>query len=241
MCYIGGQDVEIVISGDGFYKDEYEDGRYVYKGENPNNYITFNNEKAEWRIISVEADGTIKIVKTLTEDNFDDRISDQYWDTSGNNYWPTSSLQSYLNQKYYNNFTVETKSKIINHDFNIGKITENNNDLMDQIYDGKATKWNGNIGLITISEFLRANSNKSQCATYSLYNSNVNTCEKTNWLDLPYLLGFWSISADVNNSSSAFYINMYGIYGITVNKGNTMFVLPVVYLPLSTRLNGNGT
>ena len=38
-----------VTSGDGLYKDTYETGRYVYKGANPNNYITFNNEL--WRII----------------------------------------------------------------------------------------------------------------------------------------------------------------------------------------------
>ncbi len=30
--------VPIVTSGDGLYKDEYEDGRYFYKGVNPNNF-----------------------------------------------------------------------------------------------------------------------------------------------------------------------------------------------------------
>ena len=45
-------------------KDQYE-CRYFYKGKNSNNYITFNGEQAGWRIISVECDGTIKIVKNL--------------------------------------------------------------------------------------------------------------------------------------------------------------------------------
>ena len=58
---IGGQPVEIVESGDGLYEDTYESGRYVYKGANPNNYITFNNET--WRIVAKEADGTYKIVR----------------------------------------------------------------------------------------------------------------------------------------------------------------------------------
>ena len=31
-----------VSSGNGLYVDKYEEGRYVYKGANPNNYITFN-------------------------------------------------------------------------------------------------------------------------------------------------------------------------------------------------------
>ena len=47
--------------GDGLYKDKYEDGRYIYRGENPSNYIIFNNEL--WRIIALENDGTIKIIK----------------------------------------------------------------------------------------------------------------------------------------------------------------------------------
>ena len=41
---IGEQPVEVVTTGDGLYKDEYEEGKYTYKGANPNNYITFNNE-----------------------------------------------------------------------------------------------------------------------------------------------------------------------------------------------------
>ena len=41
---IGGQPVEIVTSGDGLYADEYESGRYIYRGQDPDNYITFNGE-----------------------------------------------------------------------------------------------------------------------------------------------------------------------------------------------------
>ena len=34
----------------------------TYKGANPDNYIIFNDEI--WRIISINADGTIKIIKS---------------------------------------------------------------------------------------------------------------------------------------------------------------------------------
>lgn len=44
--------------GEGLYEDKYEEGRYVYKGENPNNYLKFNDEL--WRIVSLEKGGTIK-------------------------------------------------------------------------------------------------------------------------------------------------------------------------------------
>ena len=58
---MGGQNVEVVDSGDGLYEDSTRAGRYVYKGANPDNYITFNNET--WRIVAKEVDGTYKIVK----------------------------------------------------------------------------------------------------------------------------------------------------------------------------------
>ena len=78
---IGGQEVELVESGDGLYEDSTRPGRYVYKGANPNNYITFNNET--WRIVAKEADGTYKIVRNellseempFDQDNYRDRES----------------------------------------------------------------------------------------------------------------------------------------------------------------------
>ena len=46
---------------DGLYVDSAEQGRYVYKGGNPNNYLTLNNET--WRILSIESDNTLKIIR----------------------------------------------------------------------------------------------------------------------------------------------------------------------------------
>ncbi len=47
---MGGQTVALVSSGDGLYEDQYENGRYIYRGQSPNNYVEFNNEL--WRIIA---------------------------------------------------------------------------------------------------------------------------------------------------------------------------------------------
>ena len=54
--------IEYDGGGDGLYADEYTNGRYVYRGANPNNYIKFNNEL--WRIIAFEPDGTVKILRS---------------------------------------------------------------------------------------------------------------------------------------------------------------------------------
>ena len=82
-----------VSSGDGLYADSYEEGRYFYKGKNPNNYITFNGENAGWRIVSLESDGTIKIMKIASIGN---RVY-----SSSSNVWETSDLSKYLNGTYY--------------------------------------------------------------------------------------------------------------------------------------------
>lgn len=55
----------VTTTGDGLYLDTYESDetqkKYIYRGKNPNNYITFNDEL--WRIISLEKDGTLKIIR----------------------------------------------------------------------------------------------------------------------------------------------------------------------------------
>ena len=86
---------KVTTSGDGLYKDTTESGRYIYRGANPNNYITFNNEI--WRIISIESDNTLKIIQSYEEtriayDEANIRISD-YCNSpsSGCNVWGSSS------------------------------------------------------------------------------------------------------------------------------------------------------
>lgn len=51
----------VVNSGDGLYVDTSENNRYVYKGSNPNNYLSLNNET--WRIVSIESDNSVKIIR----------------------------------------------------------------------------------------------------------------------------------------------------------------------------------
>ena len=73
-----------VTEGDGLYKDEYESGKYTYKGANPNNYITFNNEI--WRIISIDSNGLIKIMRN-------ESIRDKAFDSGNSNAWETSDIK----------------------------------------------------------------------------------------------------------------------------------------------------
>ena len=148
---MGEQDVELVSSGDGLYVDSYESGRYIYRGQSPNNYVEFNNEL--WRIIAKETDGTYKIIRdevlpgTMVFDtigyrsyenntyctNLQDNLScGVYGKVSGTYQSPDgrlsgtvtedSSIADYLNGEYYNGLTEIAKAQIQQHNFYIGPV-----------------------------------------------------------------------------------------------------------------------
>lgn len=234
---IGGQDVPVVDSGDGLYKDEYEDGKYTYKGADPNNYITFNNET--WRIISVDSSGLIKIMRN-------ESIGDMVWDNSGLNNWARpATLNSYLNDTYLPTITTN-KDKIVSYTWSIGGVTAGNTDLANQINDENGTTWNGNVGLIISSEYLRANSNKEQCGNMSINNTNRESCITTNWMQsiVPSDGYLWMMSPLDSGSNYAF-----DVYGVPSNAGNMSYrlvymssgVVPSLYLTSSITLTGDGS
>ena len=215
-------------------KDPYE-CRYFFTGQNPNNYITFNNEQAGWRIISVECDGTIKIMKV-------DSIGNQVWDDSQSNNWARpSSLNTYLNETYYNNLTSKSQSQIVPHEWSIGAITYNNNDLADQVNDENSKKWNGKLALPTISEYLRTNSNIN-CQTQNFTESNYLTCRNTTWMHNSNINWWWSLSIPDDG--------VFTVYSVLVN-GSTfngyfvwydyVMVRPTLYLSSNLKLSGTGT
>ena len=146
---IGGQKVELVESGDGLYEDSYEAGRLIYRGQDPDNYITFNDET--WRIIAKETDGTYKIIRNdvlanraFDESNHRSTANNSYCDypsrgcgvyaaVSGTFSSPSgskqgtvtedSSIKIYLNDDYYtNNINATAKGQMISHSFNIGAV-----------------------------------------------------------------------------------------------------------------------
>ena len=230
---IGGQPVEIVESGDGLYEDTYESGRYVYKGANPNNYIEFDNGEV-WRIISKEADGTYKILKN-------ELLPEQAWDTSNSNNWARpATLNTYLNGEYYNGLDSSIKNNIVSHTWGIGSVIWNNDDLAAQIASEQGTTWNGNIGLIVVSDYLRANSDMANCGTAKTNNTNYKTCRNTDWM---YISGsyWWTISPDAVR-----FNNVWSVYDVGHLSSNYAYrsgnaPRPAVYLKSDITLSGSGT
>ena len=233
---IGGQPVELVESGDGLYEDTYESGRYVYKGANPNNYIEFDNGEV-WRIISKEADGTYKILKN-------ELLPEQAWDTSNSNNWARpATLNTYLNGEYYTNLDSSIKDNIVSHTWGIGEV-ESNNDLSAQIVSEQGTTWSGNIGLISHSDYLRANSDMANCGTDKTNFENYETCRNTDWM---YISGsyWWTISpsADFSYQVWSVYVNVFVGGDLSTRSANISgnAPRPAAYLKSDITLSGSGT
>ena len=217
-------------------KDPYE-CRYFFTGKSPNNYITFNGENAGWRIISVECDGTIKIMRTAHI------LGNQYWDVGtdrSNNWAKPAYLNTYLNRTYYNSLNNTAQSQIISKDWSIGSVTYDNNDLENQINDENSSKWNGKVALVTVSEYLRSNSNKNSCGSFSLNNDNYSSCINTGWIDNNIF--WWTLSPLDGNSNYAFNVGSDGIVRNDVVYSDGSAVRPVVYLSSEVNITGgNGS
>ena len=229
-----------VTEGDGLYKDEYESGKYTYKGANPNNYITFNNEI--WRIISIDSKGLIKIMRN-------ESIRDKAFDSGNSNAWETSDIKTYLNGEYLEAITTN-QDKIVPHTWSIGGVTGDNNDLAGQIALENGTEsQNVSIGMITASEYLRANPNTEQCGNMSINNTNYSTCKTTNWIYNIVPLGreIWTISPDADYSTAVFLVEAFdtSLYAGKLRAFYTGFlqsgVSPTLYLNSDITLTGKGT
>ena len=288
----GGDIVDItdnVVSvGDGLYEDEYEEGRYVYKGANPNNYIAFGEEttvgeyivtmngedagapstftnqedcqafleetfadssipegmectfqeRADytgglWRIISKEVDGTYKIVKN-------EALSDRAWDdTNSNNWTRPATLNTYLNGEYYESLDSSIKDYVVSHSWGIGAVTYGNNDLAAQIASENGTTWTGNIGLISVSDYLRANTNTEQCGTHMLNQDNYSTCKTTDWLFMNDW--YWTISPTASYSIGVFNVFSFGFVNYDDANYSSNAPRPAAYLSSDITLTGEGT
>ena len=202
---------EVVSSGDGLYQDQYEPGRYVYRGSNPNNYIQFNDEL--WRIIAKEADGTYKIIRdevlpqnanytAMAYDEGEHRTTENNtyctnprfgcgvfaavsgtFQTPNGKYSGTvtedSSIKEYLNNTYYPTLNETAKTQVQSHAFNIGSVQyldESGNDSIEKNIAGeKMYQWTGNVGLVNVSDLLRASTNIACTSATDEYNAQ-GTC-----------------------------------------------------------------
>ena len=284
---MGGQNVELVSSGDGLYEDSYESGRYIYRGQSPNNYVEFNNEL--WRIVAKEIDGTYKIIRdevlpgTMAFDEFDYRSYEHntyceelrdgagcgvYGKVSGTYQSPDgrfigtvtedSSIADYLNGEYYNGLTEIARTQIQQHVYYIGPVELYDETLTDSLSKNiageKMNTWTGNVGLVNVSDVLKASTNPACTSVTDQHNqlmdSGISTCDSNYLLDLPDETVYWTINNSVfeispNNNliwSVLYGMGMTGLDFMIANDRGQASPRPVLFLKSSTQFtSGNGS
>ena len=223
-----------IIENAGLTKDPYE-CRYFFSGSSrdQNNYISFNkgNDGASaWRIISVECDGTIKIIKGSS-------IGDIAWDDSGSNNWARpATLNTYLNETYLNSLSSEAQQQIVSHTWSIGEITVSNKNLTRQINNENSTTWTGKIALLTPSEIIRTNSNTSECGTYGDIDQQYSYCNKTTWVGL----STYMLLTPIKGENQVSYLSRSGYLGaVAPNSINNRYdIFPALYLSSDIKITG---
>ena len=168
--------------------------------------------------------------------------------TYGNNNWDRpADLKMYLNETYLPAGATK-QDKIVSHTWGIGKITPDNSNLAGQIADENRTQSQSvSVGMITASDYLRANTNTKQCGNMSINNTNRTTCLTTNWTYsiVPSNDYLWTILPSVRNSFDVFMLYNGISYPGSLNTsdayGSTRGVFPVVYLKSDIILSESGT
>lgn len=214
----------LVTSGNGFYKIDNQN-KYVYIGNDEKNYIKIDNEL--WRILSIENDHTIKIIKwdnniNKSFDEASDQLEENTYCTSpslGCNSWSqqsifangdltgkvnnNSTLLTYLNNDFYNSISTESKKYFAKHLFNIGPVEINENTTFSNILSQEQDfSWEGYIAIPSISDYLYA-SNPSSDSIILNQNLNENYLVNYNYSNKIK----WTINPLINDASKLWVIN----------------------------------
>lgn len=222
-------------------EDSIEAGRYIYKGNNPCNYIKLGSDL--YRIIAIEKDGSLKVItnSSIGNKSFDagDEVDltpsvsqkdDQKTytiknkiylaDCSGGHGVPspnltnfisawlqTPDLNTFLNQEWYEQLDSNITKYIIDNTWYVGALSNTNaQTIIQDTNQEKSQTWQGKIGLINVTDFIKA-SNNSECNSVHDYTTSTikNKCESNN---SNYLLKtMWAINPDADNSARVWMIN----------------------------------
>jgi len=216
---------------------------YRYIGNDPNNYVEFNNEL--WRIIGVfkvedengKWEKRIKIVRN-------DSIGSMARDTSNENEWSNASLNIYLNSTYYSLISNNFKNMISSVKYYVGgaKNILSGNDFYNSergnsVYSERNINWIGKIGLIYPSDYIFPYALGVNAACFD----NPSNCDG-------YILGWfyngknmWTMFPESKRSTHSLRINGNNIFSYNSSK-NSYQIKPTLYLSPKVKItSGDGS
>lgn len=211
--------------------EDVANNEYVFRGEDPNNFIKIGTSL--WRIISIDKDTYVmKVAKTThnVSSVWSNSSSDTSYQLSNTNL----KMHTYLNSDFYNTLSDSVKENIVlNASFNIGVVPSDHYDFKTVMVDEAKSNANLNVGLLNVSDVLRA--------TYVLgcrsdYTSN-SACFATNYL----IIGknYFLANSDSNKIWTVTDSDSLSL----VDPTSQAYVIPVIYLKASSEVltGGEGT
>ncbi len=226
----------IVMDGYGLYNIG---GSYVYRGENPSNYLKLDGRM--WRIVKITPDNKVELILNevgTDKTSWDNRYNKDVNYRSGINEYPASRIREYLDTLYKlddaNNLilTKSDRTKLASVNLCTGK-RQAESDGKENVEECTSTLTNQKIGLLTVSDYMMASVDNS-CITPVDKN-----CQNYNYLSLKetYLL----LTANSKNTSEVYFVNESG-YIESQNALTYGSIRPVVYLDDNIMYkSGNGT
>ena len=256
--------IDDTLQVDGKFATEYR-----YRGGNVNNYVTFNNEV--WRIIGIiptedtngNVENRIKIIK-------DESIGNMAWNETSSSNWTTATLNTYLNNDYYNTLTTDAKNMIGTTKYFLGG-SYDREISSDMMWENERKKSNGSncvanedgytgsecyyygtnpimqndaskkIAIMYTSDYGYAASKECVSVLY-LYASSASCKTTNNWLDKS--ANTWLLSQSTSyDGGCVFHVVEVGSVtdGATVSSVGSA-VRPVLSLSSNVKISGgNGT
>ncbi len=227
-------DNDVVDEGSGLYTGD--DSSYIFRGEFVNNYLIFAEKT--WRIISVNGDGTIKILltdptKKYKNGKWDDRYNIDKGNNAGINDFTVSRIREKLNAIYNDDsiFSEDNKSLITPQDLCIGARDKDSEDFSGN-EECSETLEGDYLGLLQVNEFLRASIDEDCSSTLDPSCSNYNYLANLG-------RNFWTITPVSEDTYHNYRISKIPTI---IKTSSTSNILLTINLSSKTRLKeGTGT
>lgn len=223
---------EVVTSGLGLYELE---NSYIFKGDKVNNYINFFG--TEYRIMSIDKDGIMKLVKSEPEiisRIWDNKYNSEIDHSYGKTIYKDSAILSYLLNDYDNTkkFSKKSKEHLVAYDSCIGKRDSKNFEISHEL-DCSEILEKQIVSLLNVSDYALASADEDCNSILS------KSCNNYNYLS-SVASSTWTMNSSSNNTYEVFYITGGLIDVQNANSYNEYNI--VIYVDGNEKyIEGNGT
>ena len=231
-------DESVVSSGYGLYSNN---GSYVYRGENVNNYVKLDNSL--WRIVKINSNNNVVLINAegleYTQP-WDDRYNQNKLYAAGINTYSASRAKEFLDRIYTKPekksgediLSNSDKAKLVSYTLCTGKKVGTSSDFTNN-EECQEHLANQKMGLLTASDYVYASIDPN-CS-----NITSKSCQNYNYLAIDD--DWWLVTANSADNSSAYRVDRTGVIK-SDSASNYAIIRPVIYLNSNVLYkSGNGT